>query len=360
MSERWWRMPSDGKRRIILPGARHGRVTVPSSKSIAHRELIAAALSGVAEPVIRGESRDTEATRKCLKAMMSGGRKWPCGESGSTLRFLTPLAGVMGWKGRFLCEGRLAERPQMPFEKKARYVIPGNVSSQFVTGLLMALPLADWNSEVVVEGRLESAAYVRLTEDVLRAAGIRFEKPAAGCWRIHGGQRYRIAGGREVEGDWSQAAFFLAMGVEVDGLNRDSAQGDRAVETLLDASEVDAAPVPDLIPALAAHAAFRPGVTRFVNCGRLRLKESDRLESTAAMVGAVGGRSRIEGDSLILEGVERLRGGEVETKGDHRIAMAAAVLACGASGPVVVDDATVVAKSYPGFWDDFERLERVP
>lgn len=351
-------MPFDGKRRTILPGARRGRVAVPSSKSIAHRELIAAALSGVAEPVIRGESRDTEATRRCLKAMMSGGTEWPCGESGSTLRFLTPLAGVMGWKGRFLCEGRLAERPQMPFEKKPRYVIPGNVSSQFVTGLLMALPLADWDSEVVVEGRLESAAYVSLTEAVLRAAGIRFEKPAEDCWRIPGGQRYRIAGGREVEGDWSQAAFFLAMGVEVEGVNPDSAQGDRAVVTLLDAPEVDAGPVPDLIPALAAHAAFRPGMTQFINCGRLRLKESDRLESTAAMVNAVGGRARIDGDSLLIEGVARLRGGAVETRGDHRIAMAAAVLACGASGPVVVDDATVVAKSYPGFWRDFESLER--
>lgn len=350
-------MPSDDRRKTILPGARRGCVTVPSSKSVAHRELIAAALSGVAEPKIRGFSRDLEATRNCLKAMMSGGHEWPCGESGSTLRFLTPLAGVMGWKGRFLCEGRLAERPQMPFERKPRYVIPGNVSSQFVSGLLMALPLAEWDSEIVVEGRLESAAYVGLTESVLRAAGIRFEKPAVGCWRIPGGQRYRIAGGREVEGDWSQAAFFLAMGVEVDGVSPDSAQGDRAVVELLESFGVDAAPVPDLIPALAAHAAFRLGVTRFINCGRLRLKESDRLESTAAMVNAVGGEARIEGETLIIRGVTKLRGGEVETKGDHRIAMSAAVLACGATGPITVDDATVVAKSYPGFWQDFESLE---
>ena len=351
-------MPVDAKRRTILPGARRGCVTVPSSKSIAHRELIAAALSGVTEPKIRGVSKDIEATRNCLKAMMSGGHEWLCGESGSTLRFLTPLAGVMGWQGRFLCEGRLAERPQMSFERKPRYVIPGNVSSQFVTGLLMALPLAAWDSEIVVEGRLESAAYVSLTESVLRAAGIRFEKPAAGCWRIPGGQHYRIAGGREVEGDWSQAAFFLAMGVKVEGVRADSAQGDRAVVELLDASVVDAAPVPDLIPALAAHAAFRPGVTQFVNCGRLRLKESDRLESTAAMVKAVGGEAQIVGDTLTIRGVAQLRGGEVETKGDHRIAMSAAVLACGASGPVTVDDATVVAKSYPGFWQDFDSLER--
>jgi 3-phosphoshikimate 1-carboxyvinyltransferase len=265
----------------------------------------------------------------------------------------------MGWKGRFICEGRLAERPQMPFEKKSKYVIPGNVSSQFVSGLLMALPLADWDSEIVVEGKFESSAYVDLTESVLKDAGIFIEKPSAGRWLVRSGQRYAIAGGREVEGDWSQAAFFLAMGVDVEGLKPDSLQGDRAVVEILDAPVVDASLVPDLIPALAAHAAFRPGTTRFVNCGRLRIKESDRLESTAAMVNAVGGNASIDGDTLIVDGVEHLRGGEVDVKGDHRIAMSAAVLACGASGSVTVNDASVVAKSYPGFWRDFDSLERI-
>lgn len=352
-------MHSESGSRTILPGARRGRVTVPSSKSIAHRELIAAALSGVEEPKIRGVSKDIEATRRCLSAMMSGGCEWHCGESGSTLRFLMPIAGVMGWKGRFVCEGRLAERPVMPFERKSRYVVPGNVSSQFVSGLLFALPLADWDSEIVIDGELQSAAYVALTEATLRDAGIEFEKPSDGVWRIRGGQSYRMSGGREVEGDWSQAAFFLAMdGVEVDGLNAKSLQGDRAVAWLLDSPLVDAGPVPDLIPALAAHAASRPGETRFVNCGRLRLKESDRLESTAAMVNAVGGDARIEGDVLVVRGCGTLRGGMVKTCGDHRIAMSAAVLACSASGPVDVDDASVVAKSYPGFWNDFDGLER--
>ena len=358
-SERLQKMPSEPYRKTIPPGERRGRVTVPSSKSVAHRELIAAILSGVDEPVIRGESRDTEATRRCLKAMMSGGAEWPCGESGSTLRFLAPIAAVMGWKGRFVCEGRLAQRPQMPFEKKSRYVIPGNVSSQFVTGLLMALPLADWDSEIVVEGKLESAAYVDLTERVLRDAAIVVEKPGEGHWRICGGQHYAITGGRKVEGDWSQAAFFLAMGVEVDGLDEASIQGDRAVVELLDAKVVDASPVPDLIPALAAHAASKEGVTRFVNCARLRIKESDRLQSTAAMVNSVGGKAVIDGDALLVEGVSDLPGGEVDVRGDHRIAMSAAVLACRASGPVIVNDASVVEKSYPGFWRDFESLERI-
>ena len=352
-------MHSNLLRKTIPSGSRRGRVIVPSSKSIAHRELIAAILSGVQEPIIRGESRDIEATRRCLKAMMSGESEWRCGESGTTLRLLTPLAGVLGFQGHFICEGRLGLRPQMPFEKKSKYVVPGNVSSQFVSGLLMALPLADWDSEIVVEGNFESSAYVELTENVLKDVGIIIEKPSPQKWIVCGRQRYAIVGGREVEGDWSQAAFFLAMGVEVSGVRNDSIQGDRAVVELLDKRLVDASPVPDLIPALAAHAASRSGITKFINCHRLRLKESDRLASTAAMINAVGGKATIRDDTLIVEGVMNLQGGEVDVMGDHRIAMAAAVLACNAGGPITVNDASVVAKSYPDFWRDFESLERI-
>lgn len=341
----------------ILPGLRRGRVLIPSSKSIAHREIIAARLSGVEGPIVRGESNDTRATRACLEEMISGGNLWPCGESGSTLRFLTPIAGVMGWKGEFKCEGRLASRPVMPFERKERYVLPGDVSSQFVSGLLMALPLADWDSVIEIDGVLESSAYVDLTEDVLLAAGITFEKYSGG-WKVPGSQKYSISPNREVEGDWSQAAFFLAMGVEVDGLNPTSKQGDRAVERLLGEKVVDASCVPDLIPALAAHAAQMEGETRFVNCARLRIKESDRLESTKELVCSCGGKARIENDTLIVTGEKNLAGGRVRTFGDHRIAMAAAVLATACRGPVTLDDAGVVAKSYPGFWEDFNSLER--
>jgi 3-phosphoshikimate 1-carboxyvinyltransferase len=355
--ERLSQMQSEEKTKTILPGARRGRITVPSSKSIAHRELIAAILSGVAEPVIRGESKDTEATRRCLKAMMSGEQEWHCGESGSTLRFLTPIAGVMGWKGCFICEGRLAARPQMPFEKKSKYVIPGNVSSQFVSGLLMALPLADWNSEIVVEGKFESSAYVDLTESVLKEAGIVIEKPCAGHWIVRGGQRYAIAGGREVEGDWSQAAFFLAMGVDVDGLKADSQQGDRAVAQLLDAPVVDASPVPDLIPALAAHAAFRPGTTRFVNCGRLRIKESDRLATVTRQLNNLGADVTEGEDYLIIRGKERLTGGRCHGENDHRIAMMCALASIGCDGPVTLTDYACVKKSYPGFWNDFMGMD---
>ena len=332
--------------KTIEPGRRSGAVTVPSSKSIAHRELIAAALSGVEPPAIRGESNDTRATRACLRAMMAGEGIWPCGESGTTLRLLEPIAGVMGWKGDFACEGRLGERPRMPFERKSRYVVPGNVSSQFVSGLLMALPLADWDSEIVVEGTLQSESYVRLTEDTLRRSGIEFER-ADGCvWRVPGRQTYRFRGGGEVEGDWWQAAFFLAMGVEARGLRAASLQGDRAVVGLLAA--IDAAPetgaaldvsqTPDLYPVLAAYAAATGRRVAFTGTERLRLKESDRIASTAALV-------------------ESVRCGEtVKTFGDHRIAMSAAVMACYASRPVTVEGAECVAKSYPAFWDDFGAL----
>jgi len=350
--------------KVIEPGRRTGSVTIPSSKSIAHRELIAAALSGVEPPVIRGESKDTLATRNCLRAMMSGESVWPCGESGTTLRLLEPIAGVMGWKGDFKCEGRLEERPRMPFAKKSRYVIPGNVSSQFVSGLLMALPLADWDSEIVIDGPLQSESYVRLTEDTLRRSGIDFGsvgKEGQSClaksWHVKGGQRYRFPSGGEVEGDWSQAAFFLAMGVEAKGLRADSHQGDRAVVDMLasirrapcrrgvsprqreNQVSIDVSQTPDLYPVLAAYVAATGRAVSFTGTERLRLKESDRLASTTAMIEAVKNGCR------------------VDTCGDHRIAMAAAVMACFADHPVTVEGAECVAKSYPGFWDDFEQLE---
>ena len=333
----------------IEPGRRRGRVEVPSSKSIAHRAIIAAALSEAEPPVVRGESRDTTATRNCLRAMMSGDAVWPCGESGTTLRLLEPIAGVMGWKGDFSCEGRLSERPRMPFERKPRYVVPGNVSSQFVSGLLMALPLADWDSEIAVDGGLQSESYVRLTEEILKLSGIDFVRKGD-SWFVKGGQRYRFPGGFEVEGDWSQAAFFLAMGVEADGLRADSLQGDRAVVGMLAAMDaatpddggttLDVSQTPDLYPVLAATAAAKGRRVSFTGTERLKLKESDRIASTAALIESVR------------------RGETVRTFGDHRIAMSAAVMACYSDRPVTIDNPGCVAKSYPGFWDDFGSLSR--
>ncbi len=316
-------------------------VTLPSSKSLAHRYLIANALSDThSEIVINGWSRDLMATRDCLHAMLSGESDWNCGESATTLRLLTPIAAVMGLKGAFTMGESLKRRPTLPFERKEHYVVPGNVSSQFISGLLMALPLADWDSTISVEGTLESASYVGLTEQVLEESGVKFMR-SGDSWRIPGRQHYHLKGRIVVEGDWTHAATFLAMGVQVAGLREDSRQGDSAAPMLLKADCVDIAQHPDLYPVLAVHAAFTGRRVRFMGTERLRLKESDRLAATEAMI-------------------EALRNGDmVITRHDHRIAMAAAVGSVLSGKRLLLDDYACVEKSYPKFWDDFARVRPI-
>lgn len=361
------------KRLVIKPGRRYGRVVVPSSKSIAHREIIASLLSGfdVRDEQIRGWSDDLRATQVCLKRMLNGKHEWPCRESGTTLRLLSPIAKVLGLEGEFIKEGRLGKRPMLDFDFGTGSIsLPGDISSQFVSGILFAAPLIGWkpgNHDHLVlklSSPLQSASYVRLTESILKESGIKFSKPDDMTWNIPGQQRYRLWKGRGVvEGDWSQAAFFVCMdhyNIKLDGLNWGSDQGDRAVADLLISQEIDASQIPDAIPALAARMASMTWTTRFTNCKRLKYKECDRLEATCNMITAVGGNARVEGDdTLVVTGTwpKRLRGGEVKTCGDHRIAMAAAVLASYASGPIEIDDASVVSKSYPKFWDDFNSLK---
>lgn len=358
---------------IIKHGKRSGVVDIPSSKSISHRIIIASLLSGVEvkDELVRGWSDDLKATRDCLRAILGGKEhEWHCKESGTTLRLLEPIAGVLGATGKFICEGRLSSRPRMPFEKKSVYELPGDISSQFVSGLLLALPLASWDSEIKLTTPLQSQAYVKLTEDALSMSKIRFSKSPDGMsWKIPGSQKYKLEIPPHccVEADWSQAAFFLAMnahddgatgGIVVRGLNMCSIQGDRAVLELLDKSEVDASQVPDLVPALAAHVAGQSGKrVAFYNCERLRLKECDRLEATKEMVEAVGGQAEIDdsGTNLLVYG-KKLHSGKIKTFGDHRIAMAAAVLATWSPEDVEIDDASVVSKSYPEFWNDFNKL----
>lgn len=355
---------------IIKHGKRSGVVDIPSSKSISHRIIIASLLSGieVKDELVRGWSDDLKATRDCLRAILSGEEhEWHCKESGTTLRLLEPIAGVLGVTGKFICEGRLGSRPRMPFDKKSVYELPGDISSQFISGLLLALPLASWDSEIKLTTPLQSQAYVKLTEDALSMSNVRFTKNADGLsWKIPGNQKYslEIPASCCIEGDWSQATFFLAMssfdsGIVVKGLNMHSSQGDKAILELLDKYEVDASQVPDLVPALAAHIAGQPGKrVAFYNCERLRLKECDRLEAVRDMIEAVGGQAEIDdsGSNLLVYGKE-LDGGKVKTFGDHRIAMAAAVLATWSSRDIEIDDADVVSKSYPEFWNDFNRLK---
>ena len=317
------------------PGPKTGRVRPPCSKSQAHRLLICAALSSRASEIeCDGVSRDILATAECLAALGAGIRPLdnggfrvepirsvpagtallPCGESGSTLRFLLPVVGVLGARAVFRREGRLPERPLAPLDaelsrhgmelrsegadllcsgtlRAGAYTLPGDVSSQYISGLLMALPRAEGDSTLAVTGKIESAAYITMTENTLALSGLRPEKTPGG-YRIAGGRAGTLPGRLRVEGDWSGAAFFLCIGalsrtgVTVEGMDLSSAQGDRAVLDILSAmgaridregtcvtvrrgelrgTVIDAAPVPDLIPTLAAVAAAAEGE----NIGRM-------------------------------------------------------------------------------------------
>ena len=413
-------------KRMIFPGARTGRVHIPASKSQAHRLLICAALGEeTCEIVCDGVSADIAATAKCLNALgakvertetgflVSPIQKVPegccellCGESGSTLRFLLPVVGALGAQAAFRREGRLPQRPLAPLDgvltahgmtlsedgdlllcsgqlQTGNYEIAGNVSSQYISGLLMALPRLTGESTLTVTGPLESAAYIAMTEDALRLSGVDFSKNGA-SYAIPGGQRFRLPLRTVVEGDWSNAAFFLCMGalskegVTVEGLNLQSSQGDRGVLDVLrrfgaEVGEegdtvtvrrgtlrgvtIDASPIPDLIPVLSVVASVAAGETRVKNAYRLRLKESDRLQSTANLLRALGGRVEEKEDGLIITGVPALHGGNIETQNDHRLAMSAATAACAAAGEITVDNDGCVAKSYPRFWEDFASLK---
>ena len=403
----------------ITPTKLHGAITPPPSKSQAHRLLIAAALSeGVSVITGLGNSQDIAATRRCLTALGAGiedleentvqvrglggaiAAAGPapildCGESGSTLRFLIPVALAVRGGGRFTGHGRLMERPLKPYEELFRergvaweprdgvlhldrgrghdaraldpgeYRLPGNVSSQFFTGLLFVLPLLDGESVLVPTTPLESRDYLEMTRQVQALAGVRSQ------WRgdalfIPGDQRYQPFTA-SVEADWSQAAFWYAasfLGGEVDvlGLDPNSAQGDLVVSELYwrlarpGEAEIDVSGCPDLLPPLAVMAAARRGVTHFTHAARLRMKESDRLRTTAAMLTALGGQAEEGPDYLTVTGQPTLAGGTVDSANDHRIAMAAAAAAARCTGPVTVLGAECVAKSYPAFWEDYRKL----
>ena len=404
--------------RTVAPGPRTGVIQIPASKSQAHRMLICAALSEApSRLVLDGFSADIEATVQCLEALgaqltqeaagllitPNGARpanaKLDVGESGSTLRFLLPVLGALGVQAEIQMHGRLPERPLSPLWEVLEahgmqlqrdgavlhtdgqlcagdYSLPGNVSSQFISGLLSG------NSTLTVTGALQSARYVSMTEQALAAAGI-FTKKDGQVWQIGGGQRYAAPAVQTVEGDWSNAAFFLCMGalsetgVTVAGLNPASLQADRAITELLTrfgaeltisgqavtvrrgslhGITLDAGPIPDLIPVVSCLAALCEGETRIENAARLRLKESDRLQTTAALISALGGSVRELPDGLVILGRARLSGGTADACGDHRIAMSAAMAACGCEGPVTVLGSECVAKSYPAFWEDFASL----
>ena len=397
----------------IIPKKLSGAVTPPPSKSQAHRLLIAAALAeGTSTLHNIARSQDIEATLRCVTALGGswtetspgtltvtgiGGRRFSggelpqldCGESGSTLRFFIPIALAVAGGGIFTGHGRLMERPQGPyfqlFDKKGifyeqkdgvltvrgaltpgEYVLPGNVSSQFFTGLLFALPLLDGVSAVVSSTEIESQAYITMTLEAMRQAGVPVaERPGLRSFEVLHTAYHPFAA--TVEADWSQAAFwyaanFLDSRVEIRDLNPDSGQGDKVVSELYwqlarpGDAEIDVSGCPDLLPPLAVMAAVRSGTTRFVNAARLRIKESDRLSTITAALTALGAEVHEEPDRLIIVGKPSLPGGTVDCANDHRIAMMAAIAATGCTGPVTVLGAECVQKSYPDFWEVYKTL----
>ena len=410
---------------FLSGGPRRGCVRVPASKSAAQRLFLCAALGAAPCEIACGPlSADLSAMLNCLcalgasisfpdgrvriepiRAVRAAPLRLSCGESAATLRFLMPLVGVLGAEAVFMREGRLSERPLEPFASELRrhgmtveadgallrcagllhggdWALSGNVSSQFISALLLALPLLEEDSTLTITGSLESAPYVALTEQTLCKASIRCAHDGA-VYTISGRQRPVLPPSLTVEGDWSAAAVFLAMGalsdegVSAAGLDCASTQGDRTILDLLRAVgadvsvrnglvavrknalrgiRFDASQTPDLAPVIAALGALSEGETRIENAARLRAKESDRLHSTAVMLSSLGADIEELSDGLLIRGKSLLPGGETDSFSDHRIAMAAAVAACGCENGVTLRRADSVVKSYPRFWDDFGSL----
>lgn len=399
----------------ITPLPLSGSIEGIASKSVAHRALICACLAKEPSIIkINTTSQDIEATVSCLRGMgasinirgteyliepifeVSPLAKIDCGESGSTLRFLLPVICALGMNAEISGRGRLPERPLSPLKEEliragalisdefplrvsgkikcGEYSIKGNVSSQFVTGLLLALAAVEGESKINLIPPVESRPYIDITLSVLRSFGAEI-KEDNNTFYVKGG---RLRGGNfAVEADWSNAAFWLCSGVGVSGLNPDSVQGDKAIIDVLEkmnakiihsgnsykvdvsglcGAVIDASDIPDAVPVIAAIAATAEGETVIKNAQRLRLKESDRIVSTAQMLRSLGADIRETEDGMIIVGKPALSGGTVDSFNDHRIAMAAAVAAAKCEGEVIITGADAVNKSYPDFFKDYNML----
>ncbi len=350
-----------------------GRITVPPSKSLTHRALILSALSGgsVTHPA---RCDDKDATRRCLEAMTRGDTM-DAGGSATTLRLLIPLSLLYGG-GRFIADATLINRPLDVYERLGiriarhgnqiaasgkltggEYLIDGGVSSQFISGLLIALPLVSGDSRIIVSKPV-SAPYIQLTLDVMRAFGVE-ACVQDGAYVIPGGQRYRPCA-YSVEGDWSYAANFIAANalggnVELAGLSQESAQGDRAITGLIGREAADVAGTPDLLPILMAAACAKHCDTVLYNTGRLKYKESDRPQITAAQLARLGAEITVAENSVTVHGHGGLYGGSVESS-DHRVIMALAIAAAVCDSPVTICGGESTAKSAPQFFSDIGLL----
>ncbi len=385
----------------IYPRKLSGNLQVIPSKSQAHRLLICAAFADRQTRLIcPAINKDIEATVQCLRAIgavisrtkdgycIDPIRQIPqkatllCGESGSTLRFLLPIVGALGLDTTFKLEGRLPYRPLSPMWEEmermgcqlsrptettihctgklsaGRFYIDGSISSQFITGLMFAMALIPGRSSLTITGKTESKPYICMTQQTLEAFGVMMEG-----YTISGQYPFTSPGQIDVEGDWSNGAFWLAANalgsnINISGLSPTSEQGDRAVAGLLKSMPhlrfIDASDIPDLVPILSVAACANNGII-FQNICRLRLKESDRVASVAAMLLALGGNTDVTEDTLTVfpSGFQSCL---IDSAGDHRIAMAAAIAATIANGPVTIRGAHCVEKSYPSFWEEYRKL----
>ncbi len=406
------------------PFVPNGTVNVPPSKSDVHRAIICAAMAnGVSRISPVALSNDIKATIGCIKALgadavlennvltVDGTNMYKnktalldCGESGSTLRFFIPIAAVGNINATFVGKGKLPQRPigiftealpkagtvcktegGLPLEIKGQlksgiFEIPGNVSSQFITGLLLALPILEGDSEIVLTSPLESVGYIAMTIRTMKQFGVNIDTTENG-WHIKGGQTYKSCN-YTTDGDWSQAAFFMVLGaiggkVTVKGVAKDSTQGDKKCAEILaefgakvtqrdnevtvekgdlKAITIDASQIPDLVPVLSVCAAFAEGTTKIINAERLRIKECDRLKATAELLNNLGGKVKELSDGLEITGVFSLKGGNVNGYNDHRIVMSAAVCAARSDEDITATFAMSINKSYPDFYIDYNSI----
>ena len=401
------------------------QVRAISSKSEAHRYLICAALSDSPTEIICTDTNaDIDATASCLCSLgadikrtengfsvtpiseVSKNQALDCNESGSTLRFMLPLAASLGADCSFNMRGRLASRPLSPLYEILRdngitltpqgenpltiqgkfgagnYTVAANISSQYISGLLFALSVANGKSSLALEGKIESAPYIEMTTDALRAFGAKIGFDSENNrFAIEGQAKLHSPKKLTVGGDWSNAAFFLAAGaigqneVTVRGIGEKSRQGDREIVAILEKMgahtkhgdneitvypsklhgiEIDAAQIPDLVPILATVASVADGQTKIYNAGRLRLKESDRIESVCTTLSTLGANITATDDGMIINGKKSLLGGTVDSYNDHRIAMSAAIASLVSTDSVTITRFEAINKSYPTFAENFE------
>lgn len=417
----------------IYPNNLSGEIKIPPSKSLSHRAIICAGLSdaicdienlifsddikatleGMRSFGVKVEKIETDSKSNTSTITINGAKELQllnnsieCKESGSTLRFLIPFAGLLKEKVTFIGRGKLVERPldtyyrifdeqnieykndngKLPLEvkgilKPGTFKVEGNISSQFITGLMFVLPLLNGDSKIVITTELESKGYVDLTLDILKQFGIKIENNNYKEFYIKGNQKY-ISKDYRVEGDFSQVAFWIVAGIlgssiKCKDLRTDSLQGDRAIleivqrmggnlkvnedfvtinESKTKGTVIDASQCPDIVPILAVLGAVSNGTTKIINAERLRIKESDRLKAIATELNKIGANVKELEDGLIIEGKTKLSGGTVDSWNDHRIAMALAIASIKCTEPLIITGSEAVRKSYPDFWKDFISL----